>query len=157
MLAMPGRSSGRHFASWANGRSKSSDAPIAPKASNSCPNDGWLNEHWHGSGATAGSPKTSKQRSPPPPHGSSSPASASCQSGSQEIDIKLPISIQTLSLADTVSQNGSTFHVKHAGYFPMQNSLNIAVNKSSTSIRSVMRARAYDALRRSSATNSSCD
>ena len=59
----------------AGGASRSSSAPTRPKASSCCHAAGWSSARWHGSTATAASPRTSRRRSRAPRPGSSWPAS----------------------------------------------------------------------------------
>ena len=77
----------RPCAALASGPSRSSSVPTGPRASWCCRAAGSSNAPWHGSIATAASPRTSSNPSHRQPHGCSSPQSSSSHAASQDHDI----------------------------------------------------------------------
>src|SRR5712671_1289540 len=80
----------------APGRSRSSSARPASKASNSCPGDGWSSVPSPGSAVAAVSPRTSRRPSPAPQPGCCWPTFDCSPAASQGLECKPIISSQTL-------------------------------------------------------------
>src|SRR5712672_4112059 len=82
----------------APGRSRSSSARPASKASNSCPGDGWSSVPSPGSAVAAVSPRTSRRPSPAPEPGCCWPTFDCSPAASQGLECKPIISSQTLRM-----------------------------------------------------------